>query len=159
MVKLESIGMFKTAKNDPTIVADGDTINGYIFTKGSDGKADAPVSGTSEATQTSNLYIALNEINGDYSYYPNTKIADGAFLNGYLLKAWDGQNLVVNEDNISYASGEDYSDITAGTTTLTVGTDGKLAINATTTYYGMYFLVTKKVAFCGNGVEVKIVVA
>lgn len=163
MVKLESIGMFKTAKNDPTIVADGDTINGYICTKGSDGKADAPVAGTSEATQTSNLYIALNEINGDYSYYPNTKIADGAFLNGYLLKAWDGQNLVVNEDNISYASGEDYSDITAGTTVMVAYTDGKLRIADGTTLktaeHAITFAVTDKVQMDGNAIVVKIAVA
>lgn len=163
MIKLETIGMFKTAKNDPTIIADGDTINGYICTKGSDGKADAPVAGTSTVKQTSNLYVALNEINGDYSYYPNTKIADGAFLNGYLLKAWDGQNLVVNEDNISYASGEDYSNIVDGTTVMVAYTDGKLRIADGTTLkaeeHAITFKVEKKVQMNGNAIVVKIAVA
>lgn len=157
MVKLETIGMYKTAKNDPTIIADGETINGAFVTKGADGKADAPV------VTDVDLYVALNEINGDDAYNPKATIKDGEFINGYLVKAWEGQNLIVNEDNIAYASGLDYSDITAGTTVLVAGADKKLIIADGTTIvatdYGINFEVVDKVQLDGNAVKVKVVIA
>lgn len=163
MVKLETIGMFKTAKNDPTVIADGETINGYIHTKGSDGKADAPVAGASGALQTDDLLIALNTITGDDSYDPDTKIADGAYLNSFYLAAWDHQNLIFNEDNISYATGDDYTDITAGTTVMVAYTDGKLRIADGTTLktaeHNITFPVVKKVQLDGNAIVVKVTVA
>lgn len=163
MVKLETIGMFKTAKNDPTVIADGVTINGYIHTKGSDGKADAPVAGTSVASQTDDLMIALNTITGDDSYDPTATIASGDFLNSFYLSAWDKQNLIFNEDNISYASGDDYSNITAGTTVMVAHTDGKLRIADGTTLkvaeHKITFPVVKKVKLDGNAIVVKVTVA
>lgn len=163
MVKLETIGMFKTAKNDPTVIADGDTINGYIHTKGSDGKADAPVAGSSSASQTDDLLIALNTITGDDSYKTDVKIKSGDFLNSFYLAAWDNQNLIFNEDNISYAEGDDYSDITAGTTVMVAHTDGKLRIADGTTLktaeHKISFPVVKKVQLDGNAIVVKVTVA
>lgn len=163
MVKLETIGMFKTAKNDPTVIADGETINGYIHTKGSDGKADAPVAGDGTTSQTDDLMIALNTITGDDSYKADATIADGDFLNSFYLSAWDKQNLVVNEDNISYANGTDYSDIVAGTTVMIAHTDGKLRIADGTTivasHYKITFPVVKKVQLDGNAIVVKVTVA
>lgn len=163
MVKLETIGMLKTAKNDPTIIADGETINGYICTKGSDGKADAPVAGASGAIQTKDLYIALNEINGDNAYIANAKVASGDFLNGYLVKAWDGQNIIFNEDNISYANGTSYSNITENTTVMVAYTDGKLRIADGTTLkvaeHGITFKVVEKLQLNGNAIKVKVAVA
>lgn len=163
MVKVETIGMFKTAKNDPTVIADGETINGYIHTKGSDGKADAPVAGTSSVAQTNDLLIALNTIVGDDSYKADAKIASGDFLNSFYLAAWDNQNLIVNEDNISYASGDDYTDITAGTTVMVAHTDGKFRIADGTTLkvaeHKITFPVVKKTNLDGNAIVVKVVVA
>jgi len=158
MIKVGTIGMIAdNKKNFPTVQAHADILNGYICTVAA-GKTVAPVAGISGTPQTADLYIVMNTVNGDDSYTDAT-IAKDDYANAFLLKQWDGQTLVLDEGHITYGAGEDYSDITAGTTKLTVGTDGKLAINATTTDYGMYFLVTKKVNFCGNGVEVKIVVA
>jgi hypothetical protein len=163
MVKVETLGMFKTAKNDPTVIADGETINGYIHTKGSDGKADAPVAGASGALQADDLLIALNTITGDYSYNPDTKIASGDFLNSFYLSAWDNQNLIVNEDNISYAGTDDYTDITAGTTVMVAHTDGKLRIADGTTLkvaeHKITFPVLEKIQFDGNAIVVKVAVA
>lgn len=163
MVKLETIGMLKTAKNDPTVIADGETINGYIHVKGSDGKADAPTTGTSEASQTDDLLITLNTITGDNSYNPDAKIASGDFLNSFYLAAWDNQNLIFNEDNITYAEGTDYTDITAGTTVMVAHTDGKLIIADGTTIksaeHKITFPVIKKVQLDGNAIVVKVTVA
>jgi hypothetical protein len=163
MVKLETIGMFKTAKNDPTVIADGETINGYLHTKGSDGKADAPVAGTSTVAQGDDLMIALNTITGDDSYKTDVKVASGDYLNSFYLAAWDNQNLIVNEDSITYATDTDYSDITAGTTVMVANTDGKFIIADGTTIkaaeHKITFPVVKKVQLDGNAIVVKVTVA
>ena len=160
MVHPYTISMYEhNAKNEPTVLADGETINGYLCTIGADGKADAPVAGASGANQTVNLYIALNDFAGDFRG-TNKKIADGDCLNLYALKAWDGQYLELDEDNITYDSGETYASITAGTTNLVAGTDGKFAIAAAVTYYGLYFKVVEKISMgAKKGVRVQIVVA
>jgi hypothetical protein len=106
--------------------------------------------------------IALNTITGDASY-TDAKIASGDPLNSFYLKAWDKQNLVVNEANISYAEGTTYSDITAGTTVMVAHTDGKFRIADGTTIvaanYKITFPVEKKIQFNGNAIEVKVTVA
>lgn len=159
MIKFETLGMYKVAKNDPTVIADGDTINYYIHTIGADGKADAPVAGVSGALQSENLYIAMNELTGD-ERYTGKKIPDGGKLNSYLLKQFDQQYLIVDEDNITYADGESFASITAGTTNLVAGTDGKLAIAAAVTYYHLYFAVKEKTVLGGkNAVRVQVVLA
>lgn len=163
MIKLGTIGMLNTAKNNPITIADGDTINGYIFTIGSDGKADAPVAGDSTDKQTDDLYVALNVIAGDGAYDAGTKIKSGYPLNGYLIKAWEGQTLDVNEDSITYATGDDYSDIVPKTTVMVAGTDGKLTIADGTTIkaedYSITFKVIEKFQLDGNAVKVEIAVA
>lgn len=160
MVKIGTLGMFKTAQNNPIVIADGETANGYIFTVGSDGKADAPVAGTSSANQTKELLIALNDISGDDAYNGNATIASGALLNGYFLKAWNGKTLIFNEDNISYATGEDFSDIVAGTTVMVANTDGNLIAADETVLkaaeHDITFTVKKKLQFAGNAIEVEI---
>lgn len=160
MVKVYTVGMLEhNAKNDPVVIADGDTINGYLFTIGADGKADAPVAGASGALQGDNLYIALNDFPGDHRG-TNQKIKDGDFLNAYQLKAWEGMYLELDEDNIAYGSGESYASITAGTTNLVAGTAGKFAIAASVTYYHMYFKVVEKISFRDKkAVRVQIVLA
>jgi CO dehydrogenase/acetyl-CoA synthase gamma subunit (corrinoid Fe-S protein) len=81
MEKLYTIGMLKTAKNDPTVIADltDGTINGYLHTVGSDGKADAPVAGDSTTAQSIDLRIALNDITGDNTYKDGVLIAKGEY--------------------------------------------------------------------------------
>ena len=88
MIRVTTLGMMeKNSKLDPCIISDVEagTIQGYIHTPGSDGKADAPVAGTSEAAQTANLYIALNDVTGD-ERYRNGVIPYGSNLNSFLLK-------------------------------------------------------------------------
>jgi hypothetical protein len=77
-----------------------------------------------------------------------------------LLKAWDGQDLIVNEENITYATGTDYTDITAGTTIMIANTDGKFIIADGTTLkaaeHKINFAVAEKLQYNGNAVRVKI---
>ena len=66
------------------------------------------------------------------------------------------QKLVIDEKHITYASGADYDDITAGTTLLKPKTDGTLEVTATAPESGVYFKVTDKVTLTGKAVKVLI---
>jgi len=150
MIRPYTLGMFEhSAKNDPTVIADieAGTINGYIHTIGSDGKADAPVLGTNATTgkQTADLYVAINDLSGD-ARYTDALIAKGDTLNSYLLRAWDTQKVIVDEDSLTTA----YEDITAGTTVLYADTDGKLNTNANPTYFAIGFKALEKIDFGGK---------
>ena len=92
MVKVYTIGMMEhNAKNDPTVVAAEEMLNGAIFSIGEDHQSTAPAD---------ELYIALNEFGGDDHGCNDLKIAKGAYLNAYQLKAWDGMYLEVSQENI-----------------------------------------------------------
>lgn len=150
MIRPYTLGMYEhSAKNDPTVLADIDagTINGYIHTIGTDGKADAPVLGTNTTTgkQTADLYVAINDMPGD-DRYTDALIATGAKLNSYLLKAWELQKVIVDEDSLTTA----IADITAGTTILYADANGKLVTNANPTYFSMGFKALEKIDFGGK---------
>ena len=163
MIRVTTLGMMeKTSKLDPSVISDieAGTIQGYIHTPGSDGKADAPVAGTSEAAQTANLYVALTDVTGD-ERNRNGVVPYGAKLNSFLLKAWNGQQLLVDEDNIVYVTGEDYDTIVAHATVLVANTDGKLIpVDGTTidlSNYQVAFPVVRKTSIEGkDAVNVKI---
>ena len=150
MIRPYSIGMIEhNAKNDPTVIADieAGTINGYIHTIGSDGKADAPVLGTNTTTgkQTAELYVAINDLTGD-ERYTDTLIAQGEKLNSFSLKAWDQQKVIVDSDSLTTAIGS----ITAGSTVLFADTYGKLATSANPTYFSIGFTALEKIDFGGK---------
>lgn len=163
MIRVTTLGMTeKNAKLDPSVLSDVEagTIQGYIHTPGSDGKADAPVAGTSEAAQTANLYVALNDATGD-ERNRNGVVPYGSKLNSFLLKAWNGQQLLVDEDNIVYVAGEDYDTIVANATVLVANTDGKLipvdGTNIDLSNYQVAFRVVRKTSIEGkDAVNVKI---
>lgn len=145
MIGLSTLGMFeKNSKLDPCVIADvtAGTIQGYIHTIGSDGKADAPVAGTDDVAQTDALYIALNNLVGD-ARYTDALIAKGDRLDSYLLKAWNGQTIWADVDSIDFADGETYDTIIAHSTVLVANTSGKLSIVDGTTLS----LANHKVAF------------
>ena len=163
MIRVTTLGMMeKTSKLDPSVISDVEagTIQGYIHTPGSDGKADAPVAGTSEAAQTANLYVALTDVTGD-ERNRNGVVPYGAKLNSYLLKSWNGQQLLVDEDNIAYVTGEDYDTIIANATVLVANTDGKLipvdGTDIDLSNYQVAFRVVRKMSVEGkDAVNVKI---
>lgn len=100
MIKCETVGMLDIAKINPVLTSANDVVNNSFLT----------VDGIT--------YVILNDINGDDAYKDGVTIKAGEYLNGYDLSAWAGQKLVIDEKHITYASGADYDDITAGTTLL-----------------------------------------
>ena len=92
-------------------------------------------------------------------YKDGVTIKAGEYLNGYDLSAWAGQKLVIDEKHITYASGADYDDITAGTTLLKPKTDGTLEVASTAPSSGVYFKVTDKVTLTEKAVKAVVMVA
>jgi len=138
MIKVETLGMLDIAKINPVLTSANDVVNNSFLT----------VDGIT--------YVILNDINGDDAYKDGVTIKAGEYLNGYDLSAWAGQKLVVDEKHITYASGADYDDITAGTTLLKPKTDGTLEVASTAPESGVYFKVTDKVTLTGKAVKVLI---
>lgn len=138
MIKVETLGMLDIAKINPVLTSANDVVNNSFLTVGGI------------------TYVILNDINGDDAYKDGVTIKAGEYLNGYDLSAWAGQKLVVDEKHITYASGADYDDITAGTTLLKPKTDGTLEVTSTAPESGVYFKVTDKVTLTGKAVKVLI---
>ena len=146
MVKVYTIGMMEhNAKNDPTVVAAEEMLNGSIFAINGEHKAVAPSGSDAE------LYIALNEFGGDDHARSDLKIPAGAYLNAYELKAWDGMYLEVSQDNL-----EDKIDTLAIGDTLGAHTNCKFKKGATS---AVTFKVVEKILLGFTaGVRVQIVV-
>lgn len=125
MIKVETIGMIEISKNNPVLKSENDVAN-YSF-----------------LTVDDITYLIANTMGGDASYVRDGVIPAGEFLNGYDLSAWVGQKLVIDEKHIAYGDGEDYEDITAGETMLTIDeTTGALEITDEAPESGYYFVVT-----------------
>lgn len=141
MIKVETLGMLDVAKINPVLKSDKDVAN-YSF-----------------ITDEGDVYLVSNTIVGDDSYRENITIPAGEYLNGYLVKAWEGQKLVVDEKHIKYATNKSYSDIVSGTTLLKVNTDGKLEVVASAPASGVYFKVTDKCHLTEKAIKVLVIVA
>ena len=158
MIKLKTIGMIeKNAKGDPTVKAHQDLQNGSLHIV-SNGLTEFPKAGSSGDKQTKNICIALNTNSGD-KQYSDFVIEKGDFVNSYLLKAWENQEIIFDESHITYAESQDYSKINPGETKLVAGTDGNFKIETDISNYGIYFEVTNKLQFNGNAISAKIVCA
>lgn len=142
MIRLETLGMYDVAKIEPTLTSQNDVAN-YSFITDGDGIT----------------YLVMNEFAGDNAYMHDVVIPAGEFLNGYQVDAWIGKKLVVDEKHISYGSGEDFDDITAGTTLLTIKADGTLEIADEAPDAGIYFKVTEKTTLTENAVKVRVLSA
>ena len=136
MIKIETLGMFDVAKVNPVITSETDTTN-YQF-----------------VTYEDEVYLIANTLTGDDSYCEDVVIKAGDFLNGYLVKAWEGQNLIVDAKHIT---GE-YDTYSAKDTVLVVGDDGKLESN-TAPESGVYFSVVDKCHLTEKAVKVRVCVA
>ena len=110
-------------------------------------------------TDDGDTYLVCNTVAGDDAYIDDVKFAAGEYLNGYNVKAWEGQKLVVDDKHIAYASEKTYADLVADTTLLTVNAEGKLAVASVAPESGVYFKVTDKCRLTGNAVKVKVCVA
>ena len=146
MVQFGTIEMIEhSAHNDPTVVAHANVPNGYFHI----------ISSGSSAVPTANgeLWVAINTLLGDDRYLADATIKQGAKLNSYRVKDWEGKELIVTQANVTDA----ISGLSAGDT-LKADATGKLAaagINTTVT-----FSVVEKLNYFGTpAIRVKIVVA
>lgn len=141
MIKVETLGMLDVAKVNPVLTSDEDVKN-YAF-----------------ITVDGETYLVANTLAGDDCYKEDVTIKAGQFLNGFNLKAWDGQKLVVDEKHIEYATNKSYSDIVSGTTLLKVNTNGKLEVVESAPASGVYFKVTDKCNLTEKAIKVLVIVA
>jgi hypothetical protein len=77
MIKVQTLGMYDVAKNNPVLKSATDITN-YSF-----------------LVDDGDEYVIMQSINGDDSYKEGITIPAGTPLNGFQLKAWEGQNLVI----------------------------------------------------------------
>lgn len=141
MIKCETVGMFEIAKPNPVLTSENAVAN-YNF-----------------LTKNGITYLICNTTLGDDAYRDDVTFAAGEYLNGYQVDVWAGQKLVIDEKHIAYGAGEDYDDITAGTTLLTINAAGKLAIDDEAPEAGVYFKVTEKTTLTGKAVKAMVMVA
>lgn len=133
MVKVETIGMYDVAKINPTLVSDK-AVKNYSF-----------------VTVDDILYLIDNTVVGDDSYKEDISIPAGDKLNGYAVKAWEGQKLVV-----------DAKHIVGGISTLSKGDvlvandEGKLEAGAAA---GVHFVVSEKTTLTEPAIKVVVTVA
>ena len=133
MIKIETIGMLDVAKNSPILVSDKDVAN-YSF-----------------IVDDGELYLIANTIVGDAAYREDVVIKAGEFLNGFLVKAWEAQKLVVDGKHINGKVAE----LKKGDV-LVAGEDGKLVAGEAA---GVHFVVADKTTLTEAAVKVKVVVA
>lgn len=136
MIKVETIGMLDVAKVNPVITSESDVTNNQ-FIKHED-----------------NVYLVANTLVGDDSYREDVVIKAGEYLNGYLVKAWDGQKLVIDGKHVK----GDYATYSAKDTVLVVGDDGKLAVGEKPAS-GVYFVVTDKCTLTEKAIKTRVCVA
>lgn len=122
-------------------------------------KSDAEVANYQFITDDGETYLVANTVTGDDAYVDDVTFAAGEYLNGYNVKAWEGQKLVIDDKHIAYASGKTYADIVAGTTLLKVADSGKLEVTDAAPESGVYFKVTDKCRLTGNAVKAKVIIA
>lgn len=133
MVKVETIGMYDVAKINPTLVCDK-AVKNYSF-----------------VTVDDILYLIDNTVVGDDSYKEDISIPAGDKLNGYAVKAWEGQKLVV-----------DAKHVVGGISTLSKGNvlvandEGKLEVGEAA---GVHFVVSEKTTLTEPAIKVVITVA
>lgn len=135
MIKVETIGMLDVAKVNPVLTSEKDVEN-YNFVVDND-----------------DIYLIMNTPSGDDSYKEDVVIKSGEFLNGYLVKAWEGQKLVIDGKHID----DDISSLTPGTSILVVDeATGKLKSGSAT---GVHFVVTDKTTLTEAAVKARICIA
>lgn len=141
MIKLRTIGEIDRVVNNPVLKSENDVAQ-YTF-----------------LTDDGEVYLIANTLAGDDAYIDDATIASGDFLNGFLVRSIEGQELVADEKHIAYGSNQSYANITAGTTLFTINSNGKLAIASQAPSTGVYFKATGKCRLTGKAVVLKVLVA
>ena len=152
MIKFREIGMFATAKNDPTIKAHAEIANGYLCSIAA-GKTVALRDAS--AAKVAELKLALLHHDGE-DFAPAT-IAKDAYLTAFYVAAWAGQHLIVTEDHLSLDAGTanfaalSVGDIFVACAANVTGDAGKFLEVAAATGYNIYFTLEAKTSL--NGVN------
>jgi hypothetical protein len=155
MIKVYEISQIeKTGVGDGTVkAATGGTKNFFLGTVTDGVVASAPTTGLG-------IKLIANYGRGD-DIYKDFVTPAGELVTAWDVSVWRGKYLQVSPDSITYGSLETYASITAGTTLMNAGTDGNLHIMASDADIsdgGVYFKVTKKINFDGDGVLVEVIV-
>lgn len=116
MIKVETIGMVDRAVNNPILTSEND-VNNYSF-----------------ITVDDILYLVSNTIVGDDAYKENVVIPAGEYLNGFQVKAWEGQKFVIDGKHVTGGI-----DTIAKGDVLVTQEDGTLAKGAAS---GVHFVVS-----------------
>ena len=153
MIKFRDLGMFATAKNDPTIKAHAAIANGYLCSIAAGATVALPDVATAKVAE---LKLALLHHDGD-EFMP-AAIASGAYVTAFDVAAWNGQHLIVDSSHLKLASGTanfaalEVGDIfVACDATTAVADAGKFWEVAAATGYNTYFTLEAKTTL--NGVD------
>ena len=147
MIKFETIGEIQRSVNNPVIKLANDVAN-YSF-----------------VTVDNDLYLIAMDGSGDDMHKEGLTFAAGELLRGFLVKALESQNLIVDGKHITYGVGKTYADLkvadaahSVDATILTVAQDGTLEIAAEAPDSGIYFVVVEKCTLTEAAVKVKVCV-
>ena len=135
MIKCETLGMLDVAKNNPVLKSDKDVAN-YSF-----------------IVDDGDSYIVMNTNSGDDAYKEGVVIKAGEPLNGFDLKAWEGQRLVIDGKHID----GDFATVSVTDTVLVIDeATGKLKVGTGT---GINLVVKATTRLTEDAVIAKIVIA
>lgn len=140
MIKCTTLGMIDGSVNNPVIKLSTDT-NNYQF-----------------VTVDGDVYLIANTLVGDDYGKEDVTFKAGEYLDGYLVKKWESQELDVDEKHIAYADSKGYADL-AKDNILTINSNGKLAVAAAAPTSGVYFKIVDKCRLTEKAVRVKVIVA
>ena len=152
MIKFRELGLFATAKNDPTIKAHAEIANGYLCSIAS-GKTVALANAA--AAKVAELKLAL--LHHDADEFAPAKIAKDAYLTAFDVAAWAGQHLIVTEDHLSLDAGTaNFAALSIGDkfvacSAAVTGDAGKFLEVYAATGYNIYFTLEAKTKL--NGVD------
>lgn len=136
MITVETIGMLDVAKVNPVITSAADVANNQFITYEDD------------------TYLVANTLSGDDAHREDVVIKAGEYLNGYLVKAWDGQKLVIDAKHID---GE-YTTYAENGKILVVDATGKLKVGDKPSS-GVYFVVTDKCVLTEKAIKARVCIA
>ena len=135
MIKCETLGMLDVAKNNPVLKSDKDVANYSFIVDDGDG------------------YVVMNTNSGDDAYKEGVVIKAGEPLNGFDLKAWEGQRLVIDGKHID----GDFATVSVVDTVLVIDeATGKLKVGTGT---GINLVVKATTRLTEDAVIAKIVIA
>ena len=135
MIKCETLGMLDVAKNNPVLKSDKDVAN-YSF-----------------IVDDGDSYVVMNTNSGDDAYKEGVVIKAGEPLNGFDLKAWEGQRLVIDGEHID----GDFATVSVADTVLVIDeATGKLKVGTGT---GINLVVKATTRLTEDAVIAKIVIA